>query len=413
MRRFRWCTAGAALLTCWAALPAPPAVGAPAAALPEGLVWVSRGPGDAGSTLHRVTAGGTVARTPLGYAVNAIGCAGDGTLFALATARAGRKLRAGPHVVRIGGDGRVTDLGAVPGTRRASGYPLADAYGGTVVAAGGGVRLLVGTASSVRSVQVSPGAPRLLPSRPLPSLPYAGDWTVEPSSGDLLTVAARGGRAQLVRLGSRVSFTPLPAVLPGRSAYGGVALHPDGTLTALFNQASGPGAGPGTGHAPGGSALFRIPLSDPSRAVKLADLGSVASSDATACPAPPLPAIAGEPDPVVPSPTPSPAIAEVPAPVVTTAPPAVVAEAPPPVVTTAPPRPQVRKATPAPPASSPRPASLPPPPSTPAHRSNVRPAEPVAVPASASSPVGKRFIPVAAGFMIAAVAMTRLFRRRR
>jgi hypothetical protein len=265
-------------------------------------------------------------------------------------------------------------------------------------------------------VQVSPGAPKLLPARALPALPYVGDWVVEPRSGDLLTVAARGGRAQLIRLAAgatRPALTPLPAVLPGRSAYGGLALHPDGTLTALFNQSAGPGAGPGTGHAPGGSALFRIPLAHPERAAKVADLGSVTSSDATTCPVPAPPAIAAVPPVVVPAPSePVAGIAAAPA---TSAPapsPVVVPATAAPVPVPAPPAPrpraQVRRATPPPPAST----AAAPPVAAPSRRSNVHPA-PVTVAAPTRTPIGKRFIPVAGGFMLAAVAMTRLFRRRR
>src|SRR5690349_5842585 len=148
-----------------------------------GLVWVDRAPDARTDTLHRVDPGGTVTDRPLDYAVNAIGCAPDGSVFGLAASHLGVKLAGGPHLLRVTGTAQV-DLGAVlaPGLR----YPLAEAYAGTVLNAP--LRLVVDSGGVRREVSLGGSRPTVTRSLPLPPLPYVGDWDTEPGTGDLLTV---------------------------------------------------------------------------------------------------------------------------------------------------------------------------------------------------------------------------------
>ena len=342
--------------------------------LPAGLVWVARAPTQDSATLYRVTASGAVERHDLAYAVNAIGCAANGSVYGLATDHDGEPLRGAPHVVRIAPTGTVTDLGTVDVS--ALSYPLATGYAATAITGpDSAVTLLVGTATHLRPVRVVPGPPALLASRTLPDLPFIGDWDADPRTGDLYTVVATTGTAQLLRLASADLSPTLTAVsgLPGGSAYGGVALTADGVLYAVYNRDNAP------------STLYRIPLEHPDQARAVADLDPAVSSDATMCPPPPASAAAVSPAaPVAPPPARQPAV-NVPA-----------SPSPNAQGIPVPARPPVASVSP--------PSALPRPPLT---MSRARP------PVRRPSLVGPRFIPIMAGTMVVVVSVLRLTRSRR
>jgi hypothetical protein len=341
--------------------------------LPAGLVWVVRAPAHDSVTLYRVTASGAVERHDLAYAVNAIGCATNGSVYGLATDHDGVPISGAPHVVQIAPTGTVTDLGAVDtGALR---YPLATGYAATAsTGPGSGVTLLVGTATDLRPVRVVPGPPALLASRTLPDLPFIGDWDTDPRTGDLYTVVATTGTAQLLRLASAdlsPTLTALPG-LPGGSAYGGVALTADRVLYAVYNRDDAP------------STLYRVPLDHPEQARAVTDVGPAISSDATMCPPPPVPAV----------PVPA-AVTGAPAPRAAITVPAL--PSPKPWGIPVPVRPPVASLSPA--------ASAPP--RRPLTMSRHRP------PVRRPSLVGPKFIPIMAGTMVAVVTVLRLTRSHR
>ncbi|GAA3452777.1 hypothetical protein GCM10018962_46100 [Dactylosporangium matsuzakiense] len=360
----------------------------PIAPLPPGLVWVGQAPGVTGSTLH--TATGPIR---LRYSLNAMACGRDGLLTALATELDGRRLPDAPHLVRVTTAGAVTDLGPAPGRR-----DLATGYGAAMAtAADGSTELLVTTGDRLRPLRLSPGPPAPLASHALPDLPYAGDWAIDPRTGELVTVVSMAGAARVVRLRwdaatgvGAVDTTPVPA-LPPSSAYGGVAVLADGSIAAVFNRNAGPGAGAGTGRAPMGGALYRI---TGTRASKLADLGPLTSSDAATCPVPsppPQPPVVARAVPT----TPPPATAAV----ATPAPGAVA------VRTTPPAKPPVRSRGPSPSPGAPGP--------TPSKQPAFVPTTVALAASEARHRIGSRYIPVVGALMVAAVAVARLVRRSR
>jgi hypothetical protein len=354
------------LLAFWG--PAGAAFSAPPA-LPEGLVWVDRAASAATSTLHRVTASGAVRDQRLAYRVNAIGCTPAGVIYGLA------EIAGGPHLLRI--TGAVKDLGPIAGG--ASRYPLAEGYAATVQ----GAHLVVASGSFVREVRLD--RPALTASRPLPALPYIGDWVSDPRTGELVAVAGERGAAYVLRLGVPVSRTSVPG-LPGGPAYGALALGPGRVLYTVYNGA-------------GSSRLYRVPLDAPSHAALVRTLGPAASSDATYC-APVAARISGQavPPPVAPPAASSPSPAAAPS--------------------AAPRRPSGRPtpsrvrtvaAAPGPMAPSPAPSPSPAPP-----RPAAMPPLPVApVPTVARSFVSKRLIPIVGGAMTVALVAIRRSRHAR
>jgi hypothetical protein len=287
---------------------------------PAGLTWTGRTPGSSFTTLYRADADGTIRTSRVPYRLNALGCA-RGTLYALAAEHRGKRFSDGPHVVRLSGN-RVTDLGAVKGGTDP--YPVADAYAATAIPGPGkAVTLIVAAGQTLRRVRVEPGPPTVTSSRPLPRVPYLGDWDVTPS-GTLVSVASRRGTAVSVTIkpgASQASITAIPSLgaassggglfgggvpgggssggglpgggLPGGggSAFGGVARTPDGSLWALNNKSG---------------ALWRIPARG-RVAVRSLGTGRLEGSDAAYCdtpartPAPPVrqPSATPAPPPVV------------------------------------------------------------------------------------------------------------------
>ncbi|WP_433204576.1 hypothetical protein ACQP00_36180 [Dactylosporangium sp. CS-047395] len=251
-------------------VPSPtPAPGGPT--LPPGLVWVDRAPGATGSTLHTVDGQGHEQKIRIRYALNAIACTPGGTLTGLATDLDGKRLPRAPHLVRITTAGAVEDLGPAPDHAA-----LTRGFGAAAV----GSHLLVSAGDKLIDLD-GPA------TYALPKLPYTGDWATDPHTGELVSVTAMHNMAQVVRLRwdagtgvSAVDLEPIPD-LPPSPAYGGVAVLPDGSIAAIFNRDTGPGAGPGTGREPMTSALFRI---TDGKAEHLADLGALTSSDAATCP---------------------------------------------------------------------------------------------------------------------------------
>ena len=345
--------------------------------LPPGLVWVTQGPAERSSTLHVVDFAGTATSAPMRYSVNALACTPSGALLALATERDGARLPDAPHLVRLSAAGAVADLGPAPGRESlVTGYGAALATGPD-----GAVDLLVSAGDELRTVRVFPGPPHQLPPRALPGLPYQGDWAADPRTGDLVTVVAVDGVARLVRLprgAAAAGSVPVPA-LPGRSAYGGIAVLGNGDVAVLFNAAQGPGAGPGTGRAPMTGALYRIPAGHPERATLLTDIGPVTSTDAATCPVHP---------PASPSASPTFTARSTAAP--------------------SPPRIVRSRAVRAP---SPEPSPVVTSPS-PSHKGRI-PEPPALAAAETKHRVGARYIPVMGGLMLAAVTVTRLLRRNR
>jgi hypothetical protein len=282
----RWGAAVAAVVGFLVTVPAANAVDS---GPPSGLVWVGRAPDAETSTLYRAGAGGTVRRQALPYAVNAIGCGPDGTVYGLAAGRRGERFDDGPHPVRVRPDGTVDDLGPVASDDR---YPLATAYAAALrTGPGTTLTLVVAAGAALREVRLRPGRPEVTATRPLPGTGFIGDWTLD-ARGDLLTVTGSGGRAALLRLG-RASLAPVRTPVPGLPAgsnYGGAAMAPDGSLYVVYHR----GAARGT--------IYRVPPTGPARAVSTVDPAE--STDAAMCPV--------RQPPVAPSVAPSAAPPEVP-----------------------------------------------------------------------------------------------------
>lgn len=343
---------------------------------------MDRAPGAASATLHRVERTGEVHDQPLAYAVNAVGCTSD-DVFGLADARRGAHLTGGPHLLRIPASGAVRDLGTVgsAGLR----YPLAEAYAGTVDSG----RLVLASGGVLREVPLAAKRPAVTRSQTLPALPYVGDWTLDPATGDLDTIVGVGRHAALVRLAEHslaATTTPLPT-MPGGDGYGGVAWTPGGVLYVIRNDGS----------------IYRVPLANPAGARLVVHTGRAASSDAAWC-EPQVASVASVPTP---SPTPA-AVVRPPAPVLPAPPPP-----PPPVVQPTPsPTP-----TPTPKPSPSRAVVVPPPtPSAPSpspkhHPQRMVPASHLV--AKRPSVVSKRMIPVVGGAMVAVIVAIRTTRMTR
>jgi hypothetical protein len=261
----RW---GAAVAVVVGLLLTVPVANAVDSGAPAGLVWVGRPPEAETSTLYRAGPGGTVRRQALPYAVNAIGCASDGSVYGLAAGRRGERFDDGPHPVRIRPQGTVDDLGPVASTVR---HPLATGYAATLRA---DHTLVVATGTALREVHLHPGGPRLTATHPLTDTgPFIGDWALD-ARGDLVTVTGSGGRAALLRLAAgtlRPTRTALPG-LPTGSHYGGAAVAPDGSLYVVYHRTGARGT------------IYRIRPTGAARPVATVDPAE--STDAAMCPVP-------------------------------------------------------------------------------------------------------------------------------
>ncbi|PPK68877.1 hypothetical protein V5P93_001249 [Actinokineospora auranticolor] len=280
----------------------------------------------------------------LGYRVNALGySARRNTLWGLASRNADGVFADGAHVVAIGGDGSVADLGPV---RRLNPGQVPDLLRGATAGAVVGDRLVVRDGVALFQIDIDPDSSTylsLVGVRTLSPAPLANavdDFDVR--DGEAYGVSnADPTVGQVVRIdldSGQVSRVDAPG-LPGGTSYGMVVLGTDGALYAASNRQLEQ------------SVLYRVGLAPGAPVTTLTAWPAVSSSDATSC----LPGMAPATTPP-PTPPPSP---QPPAPAPTTRAPAISTTRPPisptpiPIVPPPPPTPDAQLATTAAPQAPP------------------------------------------------------------
>ncbi|PXY35586.1 DUF6923 family protein [Prauserella flavalba] len=209
------------------------------------------------------------------------------------------------------------------------------------------------------TVDIDPASPdylRVTQAMPLVPGDLAGEFDdiddidFDPRTGLLYGVAADYPRSRVVRIdpGSGAASAVPGLALPPSTAYGAVALGPDGVLYATANVAGGR------------SRLYRAELDGTGKVTELSSGPVLRGSDATACLVIPGP----DPAPPVPPPTtrPAPPTPEPPPPEPPPAPPPSPRPAPPPVPPREQPPPSPREPPQSPPLAAPEPAPPAPPP---------------------------------------------------
>ncbi len=269
----------------------------------------------------RLADGSTERIGALGYRVNAIAYAPRGTaVYGLASRDAEGEFEHGAHVVVLGGDGSVADLG---GVHRVTQLPFPrGGFAGATAGAVIGDHLVVRDGRALYEIDVNPrssrylGLVRVTPLWPAELARTVDDFDVRAADGALYGVTTHvphhGRVVRIDPVGGRVSHVDGPR-LPGGRAYGSAVVGPDDALYAATNRADGR------------SRLFRVGLGPGATVDEVAVWPAVESADATGClpaavppttttpstttpvPPTPVPPTPPEPTPTPPKPTPAPA----------------------------------------------------------------------------------------------------------